>query len=103
MAADLITDLPILDAVRRGMPIRDAPGAPVGLRSSVAVFDKICGTLGTVGEADADQRFDSGQFAELAKLVNANIVRVDTPPVLVRKGDAPVPIPNAVFPSVGAG
>ena len=58
---------------------------------------------GAVGETHADQRLGRDQFAELAELIYADIIGVNSAPILIGPGRAMVAITDAMFPAVAAG
>src|SRR5262249_49192911 len=101
-AAHFVTQLPVLNAVRRQMPVDRSLCSPNGVRLSVAILDQISGALRAIGEADADQRFGAGQFAELAELINTDVVGIDPSPIFVKPRLTQITVADALFPMVTA-
>jgi hypothetical protein len=83
VAPNFVSDLPILHVIGRGMPVGGAFCAPFRLRVVIAIPDQVGSALRTVSEAHADQGFGSQRFAELAKLIDSDIVGVVSSPRLV--------------------
>ena len=69
-------------------------GTPGGSRLAIAVFDQVGRTLGAVGKADAHQGLDLGEFTELAELIDAHVVGIPPPPVVVVPGHAQIAVAN---------
>src|SRR5208337_4815861 len=102
-AVDLVAHLPVLDPVRRRVAVGGAFGPPSGGGVAIAVLDQLCGALDAIRKTDTYERLDTHQLAELAELVHANVVGIDSPPVFVWPRHARIAIANAVLPPVMAG
>src|SRR5213592_3857712 len=103
ITVDFISNLPVTDAVSSGVPVGRALRSPGGPGGPVAILHQIRGALRTVRKAQADQRFRAGQFAQLTKLIDAHIIRVEPAPVFVRERDSPIAVANAVLPAILTG
>src|SRR4030095_6884569 len=60
VAADLVADLPVFDAIWLGMSVRGTLCAPRSLCAPVAILDQFAGALRAIGKAEADQRLSAG-------------------------------------------
>src|SRR5262245_8160891 len=84
------------------MAVGGAPCSPGRLSAAVAILHDVGRALRTIGKAGADERLGLHELAELAELINPDVVGVDSPPYLVGKRHARIAVANPIFPFVFA-